>query len=119
MNAHEVDISLAFPGLRNEADQEGDEFSILLHDEARVPEVPEEEPGKQPSHVPALPPLVNHGGDFLVVRFANRPHRSAHGSSTPAHGSLIRTQRAVIYHRISAYADEEEPPDSRRLGWRR
>src|ERR687886_2076262 len=81
-NAYEVDISFAFPGLGDEANQEADELSILLHGEACVPEVLEEEPGKQPSHVPASPPLVNHGDGLLVVRLANCPHRRAQSLST-------------------------------------
>jgi hypothetical protein len=71
-----MDVRLLGIRLREEADQERDQFVAALDDEARVAELAEERPGQQRWQRPA-PPLIDNRSDSATIAWLKRAELEA------------------------------------------
>ena len=67
VDADKMDVGLAGECLRNKASQKSNEFALLLGGKAGVLKVDKKELRQHIGHVPAAPPLVDHGDHRWVV----------------------------------------------------
>ena len=67
MDANKVNVPLVRIGLRNQANHEADDETILFCHKAGWAKMDEKQLGKHLCHPPSTPPVVNGSDDHLVV----------------------------------------------------
>src|SRR5207245_2380793 len=94
-DADEVDVRLVRKALREEAVEEAHQLAVLLRDEARLPEMLEEEPREERAHRASVPPVVDERGDPVVIRRLRIPDCQRHGATVP-HSSHVVTDTSRL-----------------------